>query len=76
MLKKLAPIGNSLGLVIDRPILELLRIDRDTVLDVRTDGDRLVIEPVRPDVGGVDPVREMTERMIAAHRDTLTKLAR
>jgi antitoxin component of MazEF toxin-antitoxin module len=45
MLKKLAPIGNSLGLVIDRPILELLRIDRDTVLDVRTDGDRLVIEP-------------------------------
>ncbi len=47
MRKKLSAIGNSLGIIIEKPILELLDIDRDTELDVKTDGERLVIEPVR-----------------------------
>ena len=33
MIKKLTTVGNSLGLIIERPILELLDIDRDTLLD-------------------------------------------
>jgi antitoxin MazE len=48
MVKKLTKHGNSLALVIDRPILDLLNIDSDTPLDIRTDGDRLVIEPLKP----------------------------
>jgi len=47
MIKKLTPIGNSLGLIIDRPILDLLDIDRDTELEITTDGTTLVIQPVR-----------------------------
>jgi antitoxin MazE len=47
MRKKLTAIGNSLGIVIEKPILELLDIDRDTELDMRTDGDRLVLVPIR-----------------------------
>ncbi len=43
MVKKLTQHGNSLALVIDRPILELLKMDRDTDLEVSTDGDRLII---------------------------------
>jgi antitoxin component of MazEF toxin-antitoxin module len=35
-------------LVIDRPILELLKIDPETALDVSTDGKRLIIAPSRP----------------------------
>jgi antitoxin component of MazEF toxin-antitoxin module len=46
MLKKLTKHGNSLALVIDRPILDLLKIDPDTPLDVSTDGTRLIIAPV------------------------------
>jgi hypothetical protein len=46
MIKMLRPVGNSLGLIIDRPILELLGIDRRTPLRVRTDGKVLYIEPV------------------------------
>jgi antitoxin MazE len=46
MTKKLTRHGNSLALIIDRPILELLKIDPDTELDVSTDGKRLVIAPV------------------------------
>jgi antitoxin component of MazEF toxin-antitoxin module len=46
MIKTLRPVGNSLGLIIDRPILELLGIDRRTQLRLRTDGRVLYIEPV------------------------------
>lgn len=48
MVKKLTRHGNSLALVIDRPILELLRIDPDTPLDVSTDGKQLIIAPAKP----------------------------
>jgi antitoxin MazE len=46
MIKKLTRHGNSSALVIDRPILELLKIDFETALEVSTDGRRLIIEPV------------------------------
>ena len=48
MVKKLTRHGNSLALVIDRPILDLLRIDPDTPLDVSTDGRRLIVAPASP----------------------------
>ena len=47
MNKKLSKHGNSLALVIDRPILELLGIDERTSLSISTDGEALVIVPVR-----------------------------
>ena len=47
MVKKLTRHGNSLALVIDRPILDLLRIDPDTPLDVSTDGKQLFIAPAK-----------------------------
>ena len=45
MLKKLTKHGNSLALVIDRPILDLLKIEPGTTLDVSTDGKRLIVAP-------------------------------
>jgi len=45
MVKKLTKHGNSLALVIDKPILELLKIDTETALDLSTDGHRLIIAP-------------------------------
>ena len=47
MIKKLAAIGNSLGIIIERPILELLAIEKDTLLEVTTDGTALILRPVR-----------------------------
>ena len=47
MIKRLTDHGNSLALVIDRPVLELLKIDGDTPLEVSTDGQVLIISPVR-----------------------------
>lgn len=45
MVKKLVKHGNSLALILDKPILDLLRIDADTELSVTTDGSAIVIAP-------------------------------
>jgi len=47
MVKKLTRHGNSMALVLDKPILELLRIDADSALEISTDGAALIIAPVR-----------------------------
>jgi antitoxin component of MazEF toxin-antitoxin module len=47
MIKKLSKHGNSLALVIDRSILELLGIDEKTSLELSTDGEAIVVAPVR-----------------------------
>jgi hypothetical protein len=45
ILKTLSAVGNSFALLLDRPILELLGISRDTPLEISTDGVRLIITP-------------------------------
>ncbi|MBX7065859.1 MAG: hypothetical protein K1X28_01380 [Parachlamydiales bacterium] len=46
--KKLTKHGNSYALVIERPILELLGIDGDTLLQISTpDGVSIVITPLK-----------------------------
>lgn len=47
MIKRLARHGNSLALVMERGVLDLLNIDADTPLDISTDGEVLIISPVR-----------------------------
>ena len=43
MIKKLTKHGNSLALVIDKGILDLLNIDAETPITMTTDGKHLVI---------------------------------
>lgn len=74
MRKKLTAIGNSLGLVIEKPILELLGIDRDTELEMRTDGERLLIEPVRK--SRRERVTKAIDEVLTKHADTMKKLAK
>jgi antitoxin component of MazEF toxin-antitoxin module len=74
MRKKLSAIGNSLGIVIEKPILEILGIDRETELEMRADGERLIIEPVRG--GKRTRVKAAVQRAMAAHHATLRALAK
>jgi len=46
IVKRLTKHGNSLALVIDKGVLELLDIDAKTPLSITTDGKCLVISPV------------------------------
>lgn len=45
MIKNLVKHGNSWALVIDRPILELLKIDPQVPLEITTDGRSMLIAP-------------------------------
>ena len=47
MVKRLTRHGNSLALVIDKGILDLLEIGPETPLSISTDGNCLIISPVR-----------------------------
>ena len=50
MIKKLTKHGNSLALIIDRPILDLLNISEETELEISTeDGKTLKISPISPE---------------------------
>lgn len=51
MVKTLTKHGNSYALIIDRAILELLKITPETPLEVSTDGKTLTIAPA------ADPTR-------------------
>ncbi|TVQ78453.1 MAG: AbrB/MazE/SpoVT family DNA-binding domain-containing protein [Bradymonadales bacterium] len=47
MVKKLVKHGNSLALILDRPVLDLLHINEETSLDISTvDGKSLQITPI------------------------------
>jgi antitoxin MazE len=74
VIKKLSAVGNSLGLIIERPILELLDITKDTPLEVKTDGEALIIRPAK--LSKKQRVRESTKRMMSVHDETLRKLAK
>jgi antitoxin MazE len=74
MRKNLTHIGNSLGLVIEKPILELLDITQETELDITTDGKRLIIEPVRSTRRG--RIADAAKRAMDAHENTFRRLAK
>ncbi len=47
MIKNLTKHGNSYALVIDKPIIELLHVSPETPFEIITDGQCLVLSPVR-----------------------------
>ena len=64
MVKTLTKHGNSYALVIDKPLLELLKISDTTPLSISTDGKGLYITPA-------DPVRR--KKFDEAKRDSFIK---
>ena len=46
MVKRLVAHGNSSCIVLEKAILELLKINRETDLEINTDGTSLIISPV------------------------------
>jgi antitoxin component of MazEF toxin-antitoxin module len=45
-IKHLTRQGNSLAIIIDRPILDMLDINEKTPLKLNVDGRKIVLEPV------------------------------
>ena len=47
MIKKLTKTGNSIAVVLDKPLLEELGLDEDAEVEVSTNGQIIVITPRR-----------------------------
>ena len=74
MVKKLTPVGNSLGLIIERPILDLLDITKDTPLEIKTDGEALIIRPAK--LSKTERVLAAADEIMSVHEETFRKLAK
>ena len=75
MIKKLAKHGNSYALVIDRSIMDLLKIDPSTPLEITTDGRGLHVSPVR-DEEHRRRIRAASAKSIERYGGMLKRLAR
>lgn len=74
MQKMLIKHGNSLALVIDKPILELLQISQDTPLEISTNGDHLLVKPCR-DPGRKRRLKESLKAINGKFTNDLSKFA-
>ncbi len=60
--------------MLDRPILDLIKVDADTPLDISTDGQRLIISPIRNVISDKD-FKAALARVNRKHGKTLKRLA-
>lgn len=67
MIKHLQKIGNSRGIVIDKPILKLLKIDDDACFELTAENGGLFLRPVT--------AKEAYRKVSQKHRKSLDKLA-
>jgi antitoxin MazE len=75
MNKTLIKHGNSLALVIDKPILEMLHITADTPLELTTNGDAILIRPIR-DKRRQRQLKASLDKLNEKFGDDLQRLAR
>ncbi len=74
MIKTLTKHGNSYALVIDKPILELLKFTPDSPLEIRTDGKVLTI--ARADANTREArIAQSLSKVNAKHGKALKRLA-
>jgi antitoxin MazE len=74
MIKKLVKHGNSWALVIDRPILDLLKIAPEDPLEVTTDGKSIAIAPAAPESRKAQ-IAAAREKVNARYNKAFKKLA-
>ncbi|MBD1400006.1 AbrB/MazE/SpoVT family DNA-binding domain-containing protein [Pelovirga terrestris] len=74
MIKTLTKHGNSMALVIEKPVLELLGVNAETPFDISTDGQVLILAPVR-DINRQDSFRAALDKVNARYPKALKKLS-
>ena len=74
MIKTLTPHGNSAALIIDKALLEVLHIEMDTPLEIVTDGENLIISPVRDNTRH-ERITKALDKINRLHGKTLRTLA-
>jgi len=80
MKKKLSKFGNSRALIIDKPILKLLSIEDDTILEIKIVGEGLLILPVKKGkkriVSKDKDIQKAYEEIMEEYSDDFKKMAK
>lgn len=81
MIKKFSKYGNSLAILIDKPILDLLGMDENTRINIKTDGTNIILEPIKnpkeTPIISQDPKTQKTyEELIEKYDALFKKLAK
>ncbi len=74
MVKNLVKHGNSYAIIIEKPVMEILRINPDTDLELTTNGDSLLISPVRSGSKN-DKLQAALKKINSRFGDDLRRLA-
>jgi antitoxin MazE len=74
MIKNFVKHGNSWALVVDRPILDLLKIDPECPVELTTDGASIRITAAE-DTGRKEKLQEVSRKVNARHKKAFQKLA-
>lgn len=75
MIKTLTKHGNSAALVIERPILDLLGATIDTPFEVVTDGQALVLTPIK-DASRASKFRKSMDKIGKRYAKSFEELAK
>ena len=75
MTKKLIQHGNSAALVIDKALMDLLKVRMDTPLEVTTDGRNIIISPQTNERAEAELLTAL-ERINQKHGSVLAKLGK
>ncbi len=77
MAKRLTRHGNSLALVIDKPLLRLLKITEKTNLELSIQDNALVIRPVsRKGTRSKQEIKKIAQELMDQYADVFKKLAK
>ena len=74
MIKNLVKHGNSWAIIIDRPILDLLKINPESEIELTTDGQSIRIAPATP-LSTKSKVRAASAKVNAKHLKAFRKIA-
>lgn len=76
MSKKLTKHGNSLALIIDKPILQMLDISEQTELNLSIEDGTLVISPVaKKKIRSAEEIKKIAREVMTEYAQALKKLA-
>ena len=77
MPKKLTRHGNSLALIIDKPLLQLLNISEKTNLELLIEDGTLIVRPVKKQIKrSKDEIKRIAQEIIDEYADVFKKLAK
>ena len=75
MTKKLIRHGNSAALILDKALLDLLKVEMDTPLEVTTDGRNIIVSP-QVNERAEATLSQSLERINQKHGSVLSKLGK